>query len=132
MAFDRSTAMGSGTTRSPPKSQKESRKGHYRWDLSCFDVQKDTVRFGRTNKPKLTAVWTTCKLCRFKSLGCRSYGVKTKVGNSPSWSGRVKHVENIHYLLYPKDLKESLAHPKANWDSLEEIKVRKSAIDTRF
>ena len=60
------------------------------------------------------------------------YGVKTKPKNCPSWSGCVQHVENIHYLLDPKDLEEALVDPKAHWDSLEENKARKRGIETRY
>ena len=41
-------------------------------------------------------------------------------------------MENIHYLLDPKDLEEALADRKAHWDNLEESKARKRGIETRY
>ena len=76
----------------------------------------------------MVAIWATCKLCKFKSPDCRAYGVKTKPANCPLWTGCIKHVENIHYLLDQKDMEEALADPKAHWDSLEENNARKHEI----
>ena len=53
-------------------------------------------------------------------------------GNCPSWSRCIKHVEIIHNLLDLNILEEALTHPKAHFDSLEERKARKCAIETRF
>ena len=58
--------------------------------------------------------------------------MKTKPNNCPLWTGCIKHVENIHYLLDRKDLKEALVDPKANWDSLEKNKARKRGIETQY
>ena len=75
---------------------------------------------------------TTCKLCKLKSPDCRANGVKTKPRNCSSWTGCIKHMENIHYLLDRKDLEAAPADPKAHWDSLEESKVGKRGIETRY
>ena len=74
----------------------------------------------------MVAIWTTFRLCKFKSPDCKAYGVKTKPGNYPLWTRCIKHVENIYCLLDRKDLEENLADPKADWDSLEESKARNS------
>ena len=58
--------------------------------------------------------------------------MKIKAGNCLSWSGCIKHVENIHCLLDPKDLEEALPNLKVHWNSLEESKARKCTIETRF
>ena len=86
----------------------------------------------RIGKPKVVALWTTCKICKFKSPHCRAYGVKTKPSNCPLWFGCVKHMENIHYFLNPKDLEEVLIDSKAYWDSLEESKVRKRGLEIQY
>ena len=41
-------------------------------------------------------------------------------------------MENVHYLLNPKDLEEALADPKAHWDNLEQSKARKRGTETRY
>ena len=108
-----------------PKRQKAASKEHYRRVLPCFHVKKDEMPYKRTNKPKVVAIWATCKLelCKFKSPGCRVYGLKTKPSNCPSWSRCVKHVENIHYLLDTKDLEEALANQKAHWNNLRKVRL---------
>ena len=117
-----------GTPRRNPKRRKAGIKENYRWVLPCFDIKNVEMPYKTTGKPILVAIWATCKLCKFKSPGCRAYGLKTKPGNCPSWTGCVKHVENIHYLLDSKDLEEDLADPRAHWDSLEESKARKRGL----
>ena len=90
------------------------------------------MNYKTTGKQIVVAIWAICRLCKFKSPDCRAYGVKTKPSNCPSWTGCIKHVENIHYLLDQKDLEEALADPKAHWDCLEESKARKRGIETRY
>ena len=58
--------------------------------------------------------------------------MKTRPGNCSSWTGCVKDVENIHYLLDQKDLEEALVDPKAHWHSLEDRKARKRGIETWY
>ena len=67
-----------------------------------------------TGKQIVVAILATCRLCKFKSPDCRVYGMKIKPGNCPSWTGCIKHVENIHYLLNRQDLEEALVDPKAH------------------
>ena len=90
------------------------------------------MTYKTTGKQIVVAIWATCRLCKFKSTNCGAYGVKRKPGNCPPWTGCIKHMENIHYLLDWKDLEEALADPKAHWDSLEESKARKRGIKTRY
>ena len=134
--FNWLTVMGWVATEPPPKRnpkhQKETIKEHYIWVLPCFDVIEDVMHYERIGMPKVAATWATCKICKFKSPGCREYGMKTKPYNCASWSGCVKHAQNIHYLEDPNDVEEVLADPKAHWDSLEESKARKHAIETRY
>ena len=133
--FKQSMAMvdrDGGTPKRNLKRQKAANKEHYKWVLPCFHVKEDEMPCKITGKLKALAVWTTCKLCKFKSPGCRVYGVKTKAINCLSWSRCVKHVENIHYLLDPKDLEEVLANLKAHWHNLEETKARKHGLETRY
>ena len=49
-----------------------------------------------SNKDKLVLIWVTCKICKFKTPGCKAYGVKTQAYNYPSQCGCVKHVEKIY------------------------------------
>ena len=83
-------------------------------------------------KDWVLAIWATCKLCKYKKLDFKAFGVKTKISNCASWSGCVKHVENVHYLHNPKDVEEALARPKAHWDNLEDRKARLQGVDTRL
>ena len=73
-----------------------------------------------------------CKLCKYKNPDFKAFGVKTKISNCASWSGCVKHVENVHYLHDPKDVEEALTNPKAHWDDLEDRKARLQGVDTRL
>ena len=91
----------------------------------CFIITEDKVTCKMSGKQIVVAISAVCRLCKFKSPDCKVYGVKTKPGTCPSWTGCIKHVENIHYLLDRKDLEEALADPKAHWDNLEESKARK-------
>ena len=118
--FSWSMAMGSGATGEPPKRNpkhwKAGIKENYSWVHLCFTIKDDNVTYKVTGKPIVVAIWATCKLCKFKSPDCRAYSVKTKPNNFPSWTGYIKHVENIHFLLDQKDLEESVVDPKAHCD----------------
>ena len=104
--FSRSMAMGSGATGAPlkrnPKCRKAGIKENYSWVHPCFIIKEDKVTCKTTGKQIVVAIWAICKLCKFKSPDCRAYGVKTKPGNCPSWTGCIKHVDNIHCLAGPK------------------------------
>ena len=78
----------------------------------------------------MLAIWATCQLCKYNNPDFKAFGVKTKISNCASWSGCVKHVENVHYLHDPKDMEEALANPKAHWDDLEDRKARLRGVDT--
>ena len=134
--FSQSMAMGSGETGAPPKRNpkcwKVDIKENYNWVQLCFIIKYDKVTCKTTSKQIVVAIWAICKLCKFKSLDCRAYGMKTKPTNCPSWTRCIKHVENIHYLLNRKDLDKALVDPKAHWDSLEESKARKHGIETQY
>ena len=80
----------------------------------------------------MLAIWATCKLCKYKNPDFKAFGVKSKISNCASWSGCVKHVENVHYLHDPKDVEEALANPKAHWNDLEDRKARLRGVDTRL
>ena len=58
--------------------------------------------------------------------------MKTKISNSASWYGCVKHVENVHYLHYVKDVEEALTNPKGHWDDFEDRKARLRGVETRL
>ena len=128
-------AMGQvqvGTPKKEPKTSKASIKENHSRVHPCFIIKDDKVTCKTADKQLVVAIWATCRLCKFKSLDCRVYGLKMKPRNCPLWTGCIKHVENIHYLLNTKDLEEALADPKAHWDSLEESKARKRGIETKY
>ena len=77
----------------------------------------------------MLAIWAICKLCKYKNPDFKTFGVKTKISNCASWSGCVKHVENVHYLHNPKDVGEALTNPKAHWDDWENRKARLCGVD---
>ena len=81
-------------------------------------------------RTSLVAIWTTCKLCKYKKLDYKAFGVKTKISHCASWSGCVKHVENVHYLHDPKYVEESLTNPRAHWNNLEDRKARLRGVET--
>ena len=58
--------------------------------------------------------------------------MKSKIPNYASWSGYVKHVENVHYLHDPKGVEEALTNLKAHWDDLEDRKARLRGVDTQL
>ena len=115
------------------RTTRERLPGHtYKWVLPCYDVKEVSKPCPGYKKPKVLAIWATCKLCRYKDPDFKAFGVKTKISNCPSWSGCVKHVENLHYLHDPKDLEEALANPKAHWNDLEDKKGRLRGVETRL
>ena len=126
-----SRAMGAPPKRKP-KYQKVGIKEKYNWVHPCFIITNDKVTYKTTGKQIVVAILATCRLCKFKLLDCRAFGAKTKPSNYPSWTGCIKNVENIHYLLDQKDLEETLADSKAHWDYLEESKARKCGIETPY
>lgn len=121
-----------GTLCNKLKTSKIANKEHYNCVLSCFDLKHDTMLYKGIGRLKVVEIWETFKLCKFKSLCCKTYGVKTKPHNCASWFGCVKHVENIYYLDDPRDVEEALANPKAHWDSLKESEARKHEIETQY
>ena len=44
----------------------------------------------------------------------------------------MKHMQNLHYLYYPKDVEEALANSKAHWDDLKDRKARLRGVETRL
>ena len=64
----------------------------YKWVEKFYDVNKVLDQCPGLKKPKVTRIWATCILCRYKNPDARAYGVKTKITNCPSWIGCVKHV----------------------------------------
>ena len=67
-----------------------------------------------------------------QNAGLQSIWYETKTSDCPSWSGLMKHVEDVYYLHNKKILRNTVANPKAHWDNLEERKARKHAIETKF
>ena len=88
-------------------------------------------RVGLKKHPKPIAIWATCKLCLYKNPEAKVYGEKTKFTHCPSWTGCVKHVENMHCLHTPKEIDEAIASPKAHWDNLEDKKARERGVQTQ-
>ena len=98
--------------------------------LTCYDVNKvSKLRLGY-KKDQVVAKSATCKLCKYKNPDSKAFGVKTKVSNCGSWSGCVKHVENVHNLHNQKDVEEALTNSKAYWNNLEDRKTRLRGVDT--
>ena len=78
----------------------------YKWVVPCYNVNKMSKPCLGYKKDQVIAIWVTCKLCKYKSLDFKAFGLKTKTSNCASWSGCVKHVENVHHLHDPKDVKK--------------------------
>ena len=111
------------TTKRNVKRQKHTLRDRgpiqtYKWVLSFYDVNEVSELCPRYRKDRVLAMCATCKLCKYKIPDFKAFGVNSKISNCISWSGCVKHVENVHYLHDPKDVEESLANPKAHWDDL--------------
>lgn len=73
--------MGSTAMVEPPKRnprhKKPTSKELYKWALPCFHIKEAEMPCKRTGKPKVVAIWATCKFCTFKLPGCRVYSMKT-------------------------------------------------------
>ena len=96
----------------------------YKWVEKCYGVKKEVDNHLGLKKLKVTAIWATCILCRYKNLDAKAYGVKTKIANCPSYTRCVKHVQNMHLLHTLEEIDEAVAGPKAHWDNLEDRKAR--------
>ena len=104
----------------------------YKWVLPCFDMNEVSKQRPGYKKDQVLAIWATSKLCNYKNPDFKAFDVKSKISNCASWSGCVKHVENVHYLHDPKDVDEALANPRAHWDDLQDRKARLRGVDTRL
>ena len=104
----------------------------YKRVVHCYDVKEVFKPHPGYKKDQVLAIWATCKLCKYKKPGFKAFSVKTKISNCGSWSGCVKHVENVHYLDDLKDVEEALTNPKAHWDDLEDRKARLWGVNTRI
>ena len=97
----------------------------YRWVETCVNKKEvPELCAGHKKHPKPIAIWATCKLCLYKNLNAKAYGVKTEITHCPLWTGCVKHVENTHSLHTPEEIDEAVTNPKAYWDNLEDKKAR--------
>ena len=72
------------------------------------------------------------QIVQVEKPGFQSIWCEDKISNFASWSGCVKHVENVHYLHDPKHVEEALANPKAHWDHLGDKKAMLRGVDTRL
>ena len=104
----------------------------YKWVVPCYNVNEVSKLHPGYKKDQVLTIWATCKLCKYKNPDFKAFGVKTKISNCASWSGCMKHVENVHYLHDPKDVEEALTNPKAHWDDLDHRKARLRGVDTRL
>ena len=94
-------------------------------------MEVQAPRVGLKKHPKPIAIWATSKLCLYRNLKAKAYGVKTKITYCTSWIGCVKHVENTHCLHTPEEIDEAVANPKAHWDNLEDKNARERGLETR-
>ena len=72
------------------------------------------------------------QIVQVQKPGFQSVCCEDKISNCASWSGCVKHVENVHYLHDLKDVEEALTNPKAHWDDLEDRKARLRRVETQL
>ena len=98
----------------------------------CYDVNKVVDKRLGLKKLKVIGILATCILCRYQNPDSRAYGVKTKITNCPSWTGCVKHVQNMHFLHTPEEIDEAIANPKVHWDNLEDRKARLCGVESRL
>ena len=104
----------------------------YKWMEKCCDVNKVLDKRPGLKKPKVITIWATGILCRYKTPDARAYGVKTKITNCPSWTGCVKHVQNMHFLHTLEEIDEAVTNLKAHWDNLEDRKARLRGVESRL
>ena len=77
----------------PKRTTKESALGQtYKQALPCYNMNKVFKPRPGYKKDQVVAIWANCKLCKYKNLDFKAFGVKTTLSISPLWSRCAKYV----------------------------------------